>query len=255
MDFAVKQMDISSNNARRNQVKQDLKFMLRVGQDQHPHIVRFYGYALIKYKAFIVMELMDTCCGSLLEKFPSGLPLQVTAVICTSVVRGLNHLKSVYNMIHRDVRPPNILVHRNGSVKLCDFGVSRELVHSMASTRGVGFELYLAPERLSNGNKKYKIQADVWSLGITLIELSSGRNPYQGMDAFVVLHTIVNKPSPELPADAFFPPEFREFVCRCLEKDPKVRPNYGQLMLMDFFTNQDMESGPMLVSLWMQETE
>ena len=185
-----------------------------------------------------------------MQHFENGIPEDVIGVACSSTVTALNHLKVRHNIIHRDVRPSNILVHEDGTVKVCDFGISVELVNSVASTQGAGNELYLAPERLGTLYHKYGIKSDVWSLGITLMELATGRNPYHGLNSFDAVTRIIHDAAPRLPEDLFTPP-FHAFVTRCLDKQISSRPNYAMLMLMEFFLFQP-QPGSATVSSWLR---
>ena len=115
--------------------------------------------------------------------------------------------------MHRDVKPSNILVSREGIVKLCDFGVSGKLIKSAAKTN-VGCQSYMSPERITDGKAEYTVQSDVFSFGLTLYEMAIGSYPYardKFDSVFAQLHEIVAGTLPELPEDKFSQ-NCREFV-------------------------------------------
>ncbi|KAG9508376.1 Dual specificity mitogen-activated protein kinase kinase 7, partial [Fragariocoptes setiger] len=100
-----------------------------------------------------------------------------------------------------DVKPSNILINERGDIKLCDFGISGRLIDSKARTRSAGCVAYMAPERLDPKYKTYDIRADVWSLGITMIELATGVCPYSNKSDFYVIDRVINGDPPTLPSD------------------------------------------------------
>lgn len=132
--------------------------------------------------------------------------------------------------MHRDVKPSNILVDERGVIKLCDFGISGQLNHSKAKTRAAGCVAYLAPERIDPNRSEYDIRADVWSLGITLVELATGKFPYQDCRTdFEVLTCVMQSAPPTLPADQGFSLEFQNFVrqwCVWREREEEFSATY-----------------------------
>ena len=150
-----------------------------------PFIVSFYGAFFQEGSVYICLEFMDG--GSIDKLYGDGVPEAVLKKITLSTVMGLKCLKDEHNIIHRDVKPTNILVNTKGQVKICDFGVSGNLVASIAKTN-IGCQSYMAPERISGGGVAqaganpgggtYSVQSDVWSLGLTIIECAMGRYPY-----------------------------------------------------------------------------
>ena len=149
-----------------------------------PFIIDFYGAFFQEGAVYICMEFMDG--GSIDKLYGDGIPENVLRKIALSTVMGLKTLKDEHNIIHRDVKPTNILVNSKGQIKICDFGVSGNLVASIAKTN-IGCQSYMAPERISGGGVQaganpgggtYSVQSDIWSLGLTIIECALGQYPY-----------------------------------------------------------------------------
>lgn len=150
-----------------------------------PFIIDFYGAFFQEGAVYICMEYMDG--GSIDKLYGDGVPENVLRKIALSSIMGLKTLKDEHNIIHRDVKPTNILVNTKGQVKICDFGVSGNLVASIAKTN-IGCQSYMAPERIATGGVAqaganpgggtYSVQSDIWSLGLTIIECAMGRYPY-----------------------------------------------------------------------------
>lgn len=119
------------------------------------------------------------------------------------------------------------MIDWNGFIKLCDFGIAGQLIDSLASTSSLGCTAYLSPERIQR--TKYDVRADVWSLGITLIELAMCEYPYQFENPFGLMCSITNNPAPRLPET--FSYNMRQFVDNCLQKDTLNRPKYDKLVV------------------------
>lgn len=150
-----------------------------------PFIIDFYGAFFQEGAVYICMEFMDG--GSIDKLYGDGIPEGVLRKITMSTIMGLKVLKDEHNIIHRDVKPTNILVNSKGQVKICDFGVSGNLVASIAKTN-IGCQSYMAPERIASGGVAqaganpgggtYSVQSDIWSLGLSIIECAMGQYPY-----------------------------------------------------------------------------
>lgn len=148
-----------------------------------PYIIDFYGAFFQEGAVYICIEFMDG--GSIDKIYGDGIPENVLRKITYATTQGLKTLKDDHNIIHRDVKPTNILVNTRGQVKICDFGVSGNLVASIAKTN-IGCQSYMAPERISGGGMAqagaaggtYSVQSDIWSLGLSIIECAMGRYPY-----------------------------------------------------------------------------
>lgn len=150
-----------------------------------PFVVDFFGAFFQEGAVYICMEFMDG--GSVDKLYGDGIPEGVLRKITISTVMGLKSLKDDHNIIHRDVKPTNILMNTRGQVKICDFGVSGNLVASIAKTN-IGCQSYMAPERIASGGVAqaganpgggtYSVQSDIWSLGLSIIECAMGQYPY-----------------------------------------------------------------------------
>ena len=141
--------------------------------------------------------------------------------------------------MHRDIKPSNVLVNSRGYIKLCDFGVSGELVNSIADTF-VGTSTYMAPERIQGA--KYTIKSDVWSVGLTIMELAIGRFPFDASETAAgdrgsagpagildLLQQIVHEPAPRLPKSDAFPPILDQMIQKCLLNKEEERPTPREL--------------------------
>lgn len=204
-----------------------------------PYTVHFYGAMFREGDVWICMEVMDMSLDKFYTKVYKNnrtIPENILGKIVFSVVCALRYLHSELKVIHRDVKPSNILINRVGEVKMCDFGISGYLVDSVAKTIDAGCKPYMAPERIDpSGNPgQYDIRSDVWSLGISMIELATGTFPYNTWGTpFEQLKQVVKDDPPRLPSGTFSP-EFEDLIVKCLQKDYKQRPNYDALLAHPF---------------------
>jgi mitogen-activated protein kinase kinase len=165
--------------------------------------------------------------------------VDVLGKIAESILGGLVYLYEAHRIMHRDIKPSNVLVNSRGNIKLCDFGVATETVNSVADTF-VGTSTYMAPERIQGD--AYSVRSDVWSVGLTIMELAVGRFPFDSTDSAAgdrasagpmgildLLQQIVHEPAPKLPKSDAFPPILDDFVAKCLLKKSSERPTPRQL--------------------------
>lgn len=204
-----------------------------------PYTVHFYGALFREGDVWICMEVMDKSLDQFYSKvYKNGktIPEDILGKIAFSVISALDYLYSQLRVIHRDVKPSNILINRKGEVKICDFGISGYLVNSIAKTIDAGCKPYMAPERIDpHGNPaNYDIRSDVWSLGIALMELATGKYPYRIWGTpFDQLKQVVSDDPPRLPAGQFTV-EFDDLITKCLQKKYLDRPNYSSLLSHPF---------------------
>lgn len=196
-------------------------------------LVNYFGCSVLGTKLWIAMEYVDggSVADLLKKRYPSGLKEKYIAVIIREVLLGLQYLNDC-GKIHRDIKSANILVSTlTGDVKLADFGASRQLTDTMRKCNTfVGSPYWMAPEVMMQDS--YDGKADVWSLGITCLELAYGKPPYANVSPMQVMNLIVQKSSPQLEGD--FSDRFKEFVALCLIKDPEKRPTTKVLLQHPF---------------------
>lgn len=234
--MAVKKMRRSQNKEEQKRILMDLEVVMKC--HSCPFIVNCLGSFISRSDVYICMELMTTCLDKLMKKLQGPIPEDMLGKISVSIVKALNYLKETHGVMHRDVKPSNVLLDHNGSVKLCDFGISGRLVDSKAKTRSAGCAAYMAPERIDPPdpmNPDYDVRADIWSLGITLVELATGEFPYRDCSTeFELLSRVMNEDPPQLPKEKGFSSNLNAFVRSCLMKDYKYRPKYHKLLRHPF---------------------
>ncbi|KAJ6160566.1 MAP kinase kinase PBS2, partial [Penicillium chermesinum] len=233
--MAMKEIRLELDESKFAQIIMELDILHRCVS---PFIIDFYGAFFQEGAVYMCVEFMDG--GSIDKIYTGGVPENILRKMTLSTVMGLKALKDEHNIIHRDVKPTNILANSKGQIKICDFGVSGNLVASIAKTN-IGCQSYMAPERIAGGGMQqsgapsagtYSIQSDIWSLGLSIIECSMGRYPYPPetfTNIFSQLHAIVHGDPPTLP-ETGYSEEAHAFVRACLDKNPKNRPTYNMLL-------------------------
>ncbi|KAJ6522587.1 Pkinase-domain-containing protein [Mycena capillaripes] len=170
--MAKKTVLIDAKPAERKKILLELQIM---NDCDSPYIISSYGAYLAEPNICICMEVMDKGSFDGIYKRIGAIDIKVVGKVAVAVLEGLRYLYDAHRIIHRDIKPSNILCNSNGDIKLCDFGVSGELVNSIANTF-VGTSIYMSPERIQGAT--YSVKSDIWSLGITLLELSVGQFPF-----------------------------------------------------------------------------
>lgn len=238
IEMAVKRIRHTVNTTEQGRLLMDLDVSMRLSN--YPYAIQFYGALFKEGDVWICMELMKTSFDKFYKKVAEDktlIPEKVLGKISFAVVSALEYLHSKMKVIHRDVKPSNILVNDNGEIKLCDFGISGQLVDSLAKTLTAGCKPYMAPERINppKGQHGYDIRSDVWSLGITMVELACLKFPYSKWTTpFDQLKAVVEEPSPTIPQDHGYTEGLHQFISLCLKKDFFERPKYDVLLTHPF---------------------
>uniref|UniRef100_A0A673K9W5 non-specific serine/threonine protein kinase n=1 Tax=Sinocyclocheilus rhinocerous TaxID=307959 RepID=A0A673K9W5_9TELE len=230
---AIKKMSYSGkqSNEKWQDIVKEVKFLQKL---RHPNTVEYRGCYLREHTAWLVMEYCLGSASDLLEVHKKPLQEVEIAAITHGALQGLVYLHS-HNMIHRDVKAGNILLTEPGQVKLGDFG-SASIVAPANSF--VGTPYWMAPEViLAMDEGQYDGKVDVWSLGITCIELAERKPPLFNMNAMSALYHIAQNESPVLQS-SHWSDYFRNFVDSCLQKIAQDRPTSDVLLKHHFLCRE-----------------
>ncbi|XP_040032043.1 serine/threonine-protein kinase TAO2 isoform X2 [Gasterosteus aculeatus] len=230
---AIKKMSYSGkqSNEKWQDIIKEVKFLQKL---RHPNTVEYHGCYLREHTAWLVMEYCLGSASDLLEVHKKPLQEVEIAAITHGALQGLGYLHS-HNMIHRDVKAGNILLTEPGQVKLGDFG-SASIVAPANSF--VGTPYWMAPEViLAMDEGQYDGKVDVWSLGITCIELAERKPPLFNMNAMSALYHIAQNESPVLQSN-HWSDYFRNFVDSCLQKIAQDRPTSDVLLKHHFLCRE-----------------
>lgn len=197
----------------------------------HPNTVEYKGCYIRDSTAWLVMEYCLGSASDIIEVHKRPLREEEISAICEGVLRGLHYLHT-HGRIHRDVKAGNILLTENGTVKLADFGSASI---KCPANSFVGTPYWMAPEViLAMDEGQYDGKVDVWSLGITCIELAERKPPYFNMNAMSALYHIAQNDTPSLSASSDWTDVFKHFVESCLQKSPSDRPAAQKLLSHQF---------------------
>ncbi|KAI9353459.1 kinase-like domain-containing protein [Obelidium mucronatum] len=209
---------------------------------RHPNLLPVYGSFVNGPKLFIVTPFLSA--GSLLDimktAYPHGIDESCIATILKQALQGLEYLHR-NGLIHRDVKAGNLLMDGDGLVQLADFGVSSSLMET-GERKGairktfVGTPCWMAPEVMQQSGYDYK--ADIWSFGITAMELATGHAPFAKYPPLKVMMMTLNNEPPTLDRDQTYHKygkAFKDLIDSCLQKDPSRRPSAEKLLQHAFF--------------------
>jgi serine/threonine protein kinase len=243
-EYALKIIQEKHELAVRRQIMREME-ILRTSKSQH--LVQCYGVFDRGGEISFVLEYMDGGTLADVLKYHKKIGERYLAEVTKQVLLGLLYLHK-NKIVHRDIKPSNLLLNRKQEVKIADFGVSTMLANTLAQCNSfVGTCAYMSPERFDpDGNGgEYGYAADIWSLGLTLLECAIGRfpclKPGEKPDWPTLMYAICWGEPPSPPADAS--PEFQNFIILCLQKDSNNRPSAELLLSHPFVRRYEGQPG------------
>ncbi|XP_060717794.1 TRAF2 and NCK interacting kinase b isoform X4 [Tachysurus vachellii] len=237
---AIKVMDVTGDEE--EEIKAEINMLKKYSH--HRNIATYYGAFVKKNppgvddQLWLVMEFCGAGSVTDLIKNTKGNSLKEewTAYICREILRGLTHLHQ-HKVIHRDIKGQNVLLTENAEVKLVDFGVSAQLDRTVGRRNTfIGTPYWMAPEVIAcdeNPDATYDFKSDLWSLGITAMEMAEGAPPLCDMHPMRALFLIPRNPAPRLKSKKWTK-KFQSFIDSCLVKNHTQRPSTEQLLKHPF---------------------
>ncbi|KAK4734561.1 hypothetical protein R3W88_008822 [Solanum pinnatisectum] len=232
---AMKEVTLFSDDAKSKesakQLAQEIALLSRL---RHPNIVQYYGTETVGDKLYIYLEYVSG--GSIYKLLQEYGAFGEAAIrsYTQQILSGLAYLHAK-NTVHRDIKGANILVDPNGRIKLADFGMAKHITGQSCPLSFKGSPYWMAPEVIKNSSG-CNLAVDIWSLGCTVLEMATSKPPFSQYEGVAAMFKIGNsKELPTIPEQ--LSDEAKDFVRKCLQREPRLRPTAAQLLDHPFVKN------------------
>ncbi|KAH9509455.1 hypothetical protein Btru_045923 [Bulinus truncatus] len=199
----------------------------------HFRIVRFYGSIQERQKLSIFLEYLQkgNLHNYIIQTHEHGLDIDEVRIFTRQILEGVSYLHNFKpQILHRDIRGENILLKDNRNIKLTSFALSK-MISDSNHTAGVGTFNWMAPEVISShGGSSYDFKADIWSTGVTVVELATGKPIFPMLSNYDALRKIGDGTPPEYELPPNSPQELKDFLSIIFKNDPRERPTADQLL-------------------------
>ncbi|UJR30330.1 hypothetical protein I4U23_017867 [Adineta vaga] len=249
--MAVKRILLETQLDRRASTYTDLTTIQNVGSKNYPYIISYYGAMIDKEASelLICVELMDASMERFCQAMHALSNITYTDldhVLCrlTHNITSALHFLKTHRILHRDVKPQNMLVNKQSVFKLCDFGISRQMrISQSIAVGGVqGTDAYLPPELIGDTSQTYGIRADMWALGLSLFEIIAGTNPVVRKTSFETM-TAIRSWVPIIPASPKISDDMNQLISHLLKRDLEERPR-TYLEILDIPSIKNVNENP-----------
>nr|CAG8536373.1 13968_t:CDS:10 [Entrophospora candida] len=216
--------------------------LMRMKSSQHPNIVEYIGCYYTVDSLWVAMECMEASLADIISMYPDGPKINEFQIarFMRETLKGISYLHKS-RVIHRDIRSDNILLNNNGDIKIADFAQSIQLTDKQPYCDSVvGTPYWMAPEVILGS--QYGTKADIWSLGIVMIEMAEGDPPYIEHPGLKAVVMIAKHGIPDLVNPERWTKIFKDFLANCIETDTTKRKSADELLTHQFLQNVSTNS-------------
>ncbi|KAK8860673.1 hypothetical protein M9Y10_012338 [Tritrichomonas musculus] len=224
------------NEVSKNELTKEIELLRKI---ESPYTIKYFGSVPLEGSLMILMEYCDRCSlRNILDARQQVLSEDQISLVMFDVLKGLETIHNDFQIAHRDIKSSNILITSNGDIKISDFGITRIFESDQSQNMTIiGSPYWMAPEVISG--IPYSYEADIWSIGITAVELCEGAPPFAELDPTKAMIEITIKGFPGYRFPSMHSPEICDFISHCIETDPNKRWKIEQLLNHPFIKRSE----------------